>query len=105
MAFGKSGACEPEPNVCGKEVYAKPTEIVCLIRVLISHKKGLIWEVDMDEPRHREHVRGVGKKEQRQYEHIKEAAKRDSRYGGRAGEVAARTVLKHHEEKGHHKGQ
>ena len=58
----------------------------------------------MDEPRQKEHVRGVGKKEQRQYEHIKEAAKREGRYGSRAEEVAARTVLKHHKERGRHKG-
>ena len=48
----------------------------------------------MDEPRQKEHVRGVGKKEQRQYEHIKRAAEREGRYGSRAEEVAARTVLK-----------
>ena len=58
----------------------------------------------MDEPRQKEHVRGVGKKEQRQYEHIKEAAKQEGRYGSRAEEVATRTVLKHNKEKGHHKG-
>ena len=58
----------------------------------------------MEEPRQKEDVRGVGKKEQRQYEHIKEAAKREGRYGSRAEEVAARAVLKHHKEKGHHKG-
>ena len=48
----------------------------------------------MYEPRQKEHVQGVGKKEQREYEHIKEATKREGRYGGRAEEVAARTVLK-----------
>ena len=58
----------------------------------------------MDEPRQKEHVRSVGKKEQRQYEHIKEAAKREGRYGRRAEEVAARTVLRHHKDKAHHKG-
>jgi len=58
----------------------------------------------MNEPRQKENMRGVGKKEQRQYEHIKEAAKREGRYGSRAEEVAARAVLKHHKEKGHHKG-
>jgi hypothetical protein len=52
----------------------------------------------------KEHVRGVGQKEQRQYEHIKEAAQREGRYGGRAKEVAARTVMKEHKEKGHQKG-
>jgi hypothetical protein len=50
------------------------------------------------------HVRGVGSKEQRQYEHIKESAERSGRYGARAKEVAARTVLKQHKEKGHSKG-
>ena len=49
------------------------------------------------------HLRGVGKKEQRMYEHIKESG--EKRYGDRAEEVAARTVLKHHEEEGHKKGQ
>jgi hypothetical protein len=52
-----------------------------------------------------EHVAGVGEKEQREYEHIKEQAEESGRYGGRAKEVAARTVLKHHKEKGHKKGE
>ena len=51
------------------------------------------------------HVKGVGKKEQRQYEHIKKAAMQEGRYGGRAAEVAARTVLKQHKKKHHRKGQ
>jgi len=50
------------------------------------------------------HVRGVGSKEQRQYEHIKRSAQRSGRYGKRAKEVAARTVMKHHKSKGHKKG-
>jgi hypothetical protein len=50
------------------------------------------------------HVRGVGDKEQRQYEHIKEAARKSGRYGKRAEEVAARTVLKEHKREGHKKG-
>ncbi len=53
----------------------------------------------------KKHVRGVGEKEQRQYEHIKENAKKSGRYGKRAEEVAARTVLKHHKKKGHKKGR
>ena len=53
----------------------------------------------------KEHLRGVGPKEQREYEHIKESAEKSGRYGGRAEEVAARTVMKHHKEKGHKKGQ
>ena len=53
----------------------------------------------------RKHVRGVGTKEQRQYEHIKESAERSGRYGKRAKEVAARTVMKQHKEKGHETGE
>jgi len=51
------------------------------------------------------HLHGVGPKEQRQYEHIKESAERSGRYGDRAEEVAARTVMKQHREKGHKPGQ
>jgi hypothetical protein len=53
----------------------------------------------------KKHVRGVGTKEQRQYEHILESAKEEGRYGRRAEEVAARTVLKQHAAKGHPKGK
>ena len=49
------------------------------------------------------HLKGVSQKEQRQYEHIKESAEKSGRYGGRAKEVAARTVMKHHKEKGRRK--
>ena len=51
------------------------------------------------------HLRGVSDKEQRQYEHIKEEAKKEGRYRGREKEVAARTVMKQHKEKGHSKGR
>jgi len=51
------------------------------------------------------HLQGVSDKEQRQYEHIKESAQKSGRYGGRAKEVAARTVMKQHGEKGHKKGK
>ena len=51
------------------------------------------------------HLKGVSDKEQREYEHIKESAEESGRYGDRAEEVAARTVLKHHKEEGHKKGQ
>jgi hypothetical protein len=47
----------------------------------------------------------VGPKEERMYEHIKDSAKKSGRYGDRAEEVAARTVMKHHKEEGHKKGQ
>jgi hypothetical protein len=53
----------------------------------------------------KKHLKGVGKKEQRQYEHILENSREDHRYGKRAKEVAARTVLKQHKEKGHKPGR
>jgi hypothetical protein len=53
----------------------------------------------------RNHVAGVGPKEQRMYEHVKESAEKSGRYGKRAKEVAARTVRKHHKEEGHKKGR
>ena len=40
------------------------------------------------------HLRGASSKEQREYEHIKASAQRSGRYGNRAREVAARTVMK-----------
>jgi hypothetical protein len=48
---------------------------------------------------------GVSEKEERMYEHIKESAEKSGRYGERAEEVTARTVMKHHKEEGHKKGQ
>ena len=51
------------------------------------------------------HLGGVGSKEQRQYEHIKESAQASGRYGKRAKEVAARTVMKQHKNKGHQAGK
>ena len=51
------------------------------------------------------HLKGVGPKEQRQYEHILGAARREGRYGKRAKEIAARTVLKRHKSLGHKPGQ
>jgi hypothetical protein len=53
----------------------------------------------------KKHLKGVNKKEQRQYEHIKDSAKKSGRYGKRAEEVAARTVMKKHKKKGHAKGK
>ena len=51
------------------------------------------------------HPRAAGEKEQRQYAHIKEEAEQEGRYRGREQEVAARTVLKQHREKGHSKSR
>ncbi|HEV2177957.1 MAG TPA: hypothetical protein VGW33_12280 [Terriglobia bacterium] len=53
----------------------------------------------------RKHLRGVGTKEQRMYEHIKQSSEKEGRYGKRAEEVAARTVMKHHKQEGHAKGR
>lgn len=53
----------------------------------------------------KKHLRGVSDKEQREYEHIKEDAEKSGRYGDRAEEVAARTVMKQHKQKQHKKGQ
>jgi hypothetical protein len=50
-------------------------------------------------------LKGVDEKEQHQYEHIKEKAEESGRYGDRAEEVAARTVMKHHKQEGHDKGE
>jgi len=51
----------------------------------------------------KEHLRGVSSKEQRQYEHILSSARK--RYGKRAKEVAARTVMKQHAAQKHPKGR
>lgn len=48
---------------------------------------------------------GASPKRERQYEHIKQSAKKSGRYGGRAEEVAARTVNKIRREKGETKAQ
>jgi hypothetical protein len=50
-------------------------------------------------------LRGVSGKEERMYEHIKEDAQGSGRYGKRAKEVAARTVMKMHKARGHRRGQ
>jgi hypothetical protein len=64
-----------------------------------------MWQAAKEDPMPgKKHVRGVSTKEQRQYEHIKKSAEESGRYGGRAKEVAARTVLKQHKEQGHSTG-
>lgn len=52
----------------------------------------------------KKHLNGVSDKEQREYKHIKESVEKSGRYGDRAEEVAARTVMKEHHEEGHSKG-
>lgn len=53
----------------------------------------------------KKHLRGVGSKEEREYEHIKKSAQKSGRYGKRAEEVAARTVMKRHKQRGHKAGK
>ncbi len=53
----------------------------------------------------RKHLRRVRDREQRMFEHIKKQAESSGRYGQRAKEVAARTVMKHHREESHKKGK
>ncbi len=48
---------------------------------------------------------GASPKRERQYDHIKDSAKKSGRYGGRAEEVAARTVNKIRSEKGETRSQ
>jgi hypothetical protein len=50
-------------------------------------------------------LRGVGAKEERMYEDIKKSAQKSGRYGNRAKEVAARTVMKYHKAHGHKTGE
>jgi len=70
----------------------------------------LAWALPLAKPKERvivpkgKDMPGVSRKEQRQYEHIKESAQKSGRYGRRAKEVAARTVMKQHKQKGHFKG-
>ena len=52
-----------------------------------------------------QHVRGAGRIEQRMYEHILSSLQNSDRYGKRAKEMAARTVLKQHKLKHHRKGK
>lgn len=67
-------------------------------------KADLLQEEVIEMPK-KKHLKGASQKEQRQYEHIKKNAKKSGRYGKRAEEVAARTVLKHHKKSGHKKGR
>ena len=49
----------------------------------------------------KQHLPNVGSKEQRMYEHIKESEREQGRSLDRAKEIAAATVVKHHNEKDH----
>jgi len=53
----------------------------------------------------KEHSPSVSNKEQRMYEHIKEGELEQARSTKRATAIAAATVNKHHNKKGHAKGK
>lgn len=53
----------------------------------------------------KQHLPSVSDKEQRMYEHIKESEVEQGRSTKLAKEIAARTVNKHHRDKGHAKGK
>jgi hypothetical protein len=57
-------------------------------------QRSAIRESDLEVMPGKKHLRGASSKEQRQYEHIKKSAEKSGRYGKRAKEVAARTVMK-----------
>jgi hypothetical protein len=53
----------------------------------------------------KQHIPSVSDKEQRMYEHIKEGELKRGRSTRRAKGIAAATVIKHHNEKGHARGK
>ena len=53
----------------------------------------------------KEHLPSVSDKEQRMYEHIKRSEREQGRSMGRAKEIAAATVVKHHNEDKHKSGK
>jgi hypothetical protein len=57
-------------------------------------QQAVVLELNLEIMPGKKHLRGASSKEQRQYERIKKSAKKSGRYGKRAKEVAARTVMK-----------
>jgi hypothetical protein len=53
----------------------------------------------------RQHLPSESDKEQRMYEHIKDSELEQGRSTKRAKQIAAATVNKHHNQKGHPKGK
>ena len=53
----------------------------------------------------KEHLPSVSDKEQRMYEHIKRSERRQGRSVERSKEIAAATVVKHHNEDEHASGR
>ena len=53
----------------------------------------------------KQHLASVSDKEQRMYEHIKTSERKRGRSLDKAKEIAARTVVKHHNKKRHSRGK
>ena len=53
----------------------------------------------------KEHLPSVSDKEQRMYEHIKESEREQGRSEERSKEIAAATVVKHHNKEKHSSGK
>lgn len=53
----------------------------------------------------KKHLSKRSAKENRMYEHVRESEEKSGRSGGRAKEIAARTVNKYHAEHGHKRGE
>ena len=53
----------------------------------------------------KEHLPSLSDKEQRMYEHIKRSEREQGRSVERAKEIAAATVVKHHNEEKHKRGK
>ncbi len=79
--------------------YTKQIRLSSLSNLIM--RKGEIHKPEEKDNKPEQHLHGVSNKEQREYEHIKESAEKSGRYGNRAEEVAARTVMKQHKEKQH----
>jgi hypothetical protein len=82
-----------------------PTRVTLRAPVGRQHHESDPATREDDDMPEKKHLRGVGEKEQRQYEEIKKDAESSGRYGKRAEEVAARTVMKEHKRKGHKPGE
>ncbi|MGC8639250.1 MAG: hypothetical protein ACP5XB_05150 [Isosphaeraceae bacterium] len=94
-AFRISCSCSPGAGFAGKQGVE--------LNRLFNNRQSSIRE-GPNRPA-KKHLKGASDKEQREYEHIKESAEKSGRYGDRAKEVAARTVMKHHKKEQHKKGK
>ncbi len=79
-------------------------EMGCSIPARIPSRRPMAWiltqsvklEIIIPTMPARKHLRGATPRENREYEHILKSARKSGRYGSRAKQVAARTVMKRH---------